>query len=149
MNTKTYTIIGVVVVLVIVGLFFIPKTSSVGSTKYNEFAQCLTDKGVTFYGAFWCPHCQAQKKMFEAAATLLPYVECSTPDGNGRQKICIDKAIEQYPTWEFADGTRHQGEISFVDLAAKSGCTLPSDTEPQAPVDTNTSSAIPVASTTP
>jgi thiol-disulfide isomerase/thioredoxin len=31
--------------------------------KYDEFAKCLTDNGAKFYGAFWCPHCQAQKKM--------------------------------------------------------------------------------------
>ena len=23
-------------------------------------AQCLKDKGVIFYGAFWCPHCKKQ-----------------------------------------------------------------------------------------
>ncbi len=122
-NNKTLLIAGAVVVLVIVGLFLIPNTA--GSTKYNQFAQCLADKGAKFYGAFWCPHCQAQKARFEASATLLPYVECSTPDGKGVNQVCKDQGIEQYPTWIFADGSKLTGEIELAVLAEKTGCSLP------------------------
>ncbi len=76
------------------------------------------------YGAFWCPHCQNQKKMFGSAADLLPYVECSTPDGKGQLTICKEKNIEGYPTWEFSDGTRLSGEVPLQTLAAKSGCEI-------------------------
>ena len=54
--------------------------------KYDSFAQCLKDKGATFYGAFWCPHCQAQEKDFQASIQILEniglYAECSTPDAS-------------------------------------------------------------------
>lgn len=93
--------------------------------KYDAFAQCLTDKGATFYGAFWCPHCQAQKRMFGKSAKLLPYVECSTPDGKGKLAVCKDKGVEGYPTWEFADGTRKSGEVPLAELAIKTDCPLP------------------------
>lgn len=93
--------------------------------KYDEFAMCLKDKGAVFYGAFWCPHCQNQKKMFGKSAKLLPYVECSTPDGNGQTQICIDKNISGYPTWEFADGSQLNGEVSLEQLASKTSCALP------------------------
>ncbi len=95
------------------------------SDKYDGFAQCLKDKGAVFYGAFWCSHCQAQKKLFGSSQKLLPYVECSTLDGNGQTQICIDKKIESYPTWEFADGSRLNGEVALEALAEKTSCVLP------------------------
>ena len=98
---------------------------SVAPGKYDDFAICLKDKGATFYGAFWCPHCQAQKKLFGSSAKLLPYVECSTADGAAQTKICIDNKITGYPTWEFADGSRLSGEIPLAQLAEKTACILP------------------------
>lgn len=92
--------------------------------KYDDFAQCLKDKGAVFYGAFWCPHCQNQKTMFGKSAKLLPYVECSTPDGKSQLQICKDNNIKGYPTWEFADGSRESGEVSLVKLEEKTGCPL-------------------------
>src|SRR3989344_8410075 len=96
-----------------------------GPGQLDEFAQCLTDKSAVFYGAFWCPHCQAQKRMFGNSAKLLPYVESSTPDGQGQTQVCKDAEVESYPTWEFADGTRLNGEIPLEQLAEKTGCRLP------------------------
>ena len=102
-----------------------------GPGKYDTFATCLKDKGAIFYGAFWCPHCQAQKKLFGSSAKLLPYVECSTADGNGQTQICKDKKITSYPTWILADGTRVPDDspdgagVKLETLAAKTSCTLP------------------------
>ena len=95
-----------------------------GSGQLDEFAQCLADKDAVFYGAFWCPHCQAQKRMFGNSAKLLPYIECSTPDGQSQLQACIDKEIQSYPTWEFADGSRLTGEVPLAQLAEKTGCEL-------------------------
>jgi len=100
-----------------------------GPSNLEPFAQCLEEKGTIFYGAFWCPHCQRQKAMFGSAAKSLPYVECSAPDGQTQLQVCIDKKVEQYPTWEFADGSRLTGERTLEELATKTSCTLPS-TEP-------------------
>lgn len=128
MNVKVF--IGVILLLILGTIVSVvsgvgkgPDTSVPG--KYDEFAICLKDKGAVFYGAFWCPHCQSQKKLFGTSAKLLPYVECSTPDGNSQTQICIDKNIEGYPTWEFADGSRLNGEVSFAALAEKTACTVP------------------------
>lgn len=100
-----------------------PKQPAVG--KYDTFATCLKDKGAVFYGAFWCTHCQAEKKLFGTSEKLLPYVECSTPDGQGQTQICKDKKIEGYPTWIFADGSILNGEIPLETLAQKTSCVLP------------------------
>lgn len=93
--------------------------------KLDGFASCLAEKRAVFYGAFWCPHCQNQKALFGNSARLLPYVECSTPDGKNQLPICIEAKITGYPTWEFADGSRESGEISLERLAEKTSCVLP------------------------
>ncbi len=134
----------VVIILILVAVF--SKEKVVGPGKLDTFAQCLTDKGATFYGAFWCPHCNSQKKLFGSSKTLLPYVECSLPNGSGQTQICIDKGITGYPTWEFADGTRpFSGEVSLEDLSAKTGCPLPEGENAQLEETGGTSSANPVS----
>ncbi len=121
-TTKTI-IIGVIgLVVLAVGLTLFAKSQP---GKYDGLATFLSEKGVKFYGAFWCPHCQRQKEMFGNSARLLPYVECSTPDGQGQTQICIDNKITGYPTWVFPDGSRISGETSPEDLAAKIGYTFP------------------------
>lgn len=72
--------------------------------KLDNFATCLKDKGAVFYGAYWCPHCQATKALFGRSERLLPYVECSTPDGQGQNQVCTDKNIFNYPTWVMDKG---------------------------------------------
>ena len=121
MKKYIYIFVGLLIVAGLVWLVVTPGKPG----KYDDFALCLKDKGATFYGAFWCPHCQAQKKLFGTSAKLLPYVECSTADGGAQTKICIDNKITGYPTWEFADGSRMSGEVSLEKLAEKAVCVLP------------------------
>ncbi|MBI4439900.1 hypothetical protein HY638_02920 [Candidatus Woesearchaeota archaeon] len=93
------------------------------STKnYDTLAKCLSEKGVKMYGAYWCPHCQNQEKMFGDSWKYVTYVECSLPNRAGQTQICKDAKIEGYPTWEFSDGSRLSGELSFETLSQKSGC---------------------------
>ena len=98
-------------------------TSGTASGPNVALAQCLKDAGVVFYGAFWCPHCKAQKEDFGAAVPALPYVECSTADGNDQTPICKAKGIKSYPTWIFPDGSQLTGEQSLATLAGKANCT--------------------------
>lgn len=97
------------------------------STKLDGFASCIKDSGAVFYGAFWCPHCQSQKAMFKKSARLLPYVECSLPDGKTQTQECTDKGVESYPTWTFKDGSKESGTLSLEQLAEKTSCTLPEE----------------------
>lgn len=120
------TIIGGAIMLVlIVGLMAFSQFSDNSPGKYDGFAQCLKDKGATFYGAFWCPHCQNQKALFGKSAKLLPYVECSTPDGRSQLDVCKEKGVSTYPTWLFADQSTTTGETSLETLSEKTGCGLP------------------------
>ena len=96
------------------------------STKYVGLAECLSQKGVKFYGAFWCTHCEDQKAEFGAAATDLPYIECSNPD-HTENAACIAAGVKnEYPTWMFPDGTIHEGGLSPDTLSQMTGCSITS-----------------------
>lgn len=124
MKGKGVMIFWIVLAVLIVGGFGASIYMKTLPGKYDGLAQCLKDKGATFYGAFWCPHCQEQKRRFGNSVELLPYVECSEPDGKTQTQICIDKGIVQYPTWIFADGTKLTGEQWPEDLAKQAGCSI-------------------------
>lgn len=127
--SKKYSIVTIgILFVVIVGMYLVRNVRS--TSLYQEgtlevFANCIRESGATFYGAFWCPHCQEQKKEFGDAKDLLPYVECSTPDGRGQTKVCEDAQITGYPTWVFGDGGRESGALPFDLLAEKTGCAAP------------------------
>lgn len=121
MNKKSRYIIFAIIVLVFAGLFAWYKFTP---GPHDALAQCIANSGTKYYGAFWCPHCQEQKRVFSKSAKLLPYVECSTPDQKGQTQVCIDQGIETYPTWIFADGTRETGVKTTEYLAEKTACTI-------------------------
>jgi len=125
-QVKIFISVIVILVVGVIATVLVRSTSApVGPGQYDEFAQCIKDSGAIFYGAFWCPHCQAQKKLFGSSVKLLPYVECSTADGNTQTQECTDKGVKSYPTWDFADGSRLTGEVPLAQLAEKTGCLLP------------------------
>jgi len=126
MHKQTKFIIFIVLVILIisgVGMYFGFKPEKAG--KFDQLAQCIKSSGAEFYGTFWCPHCQKQKEEFGSSVKYLPYIECSTPDGQNQTQVCKDKKIEGYPTWIFADQTRLSGEIPLETLAEKTQCVLP------------------------
>lgn len=131
-NVKIFVSVLAVLVLALIGTAVYRSQnggSTVNSGQYDAFAQCLKDSGTVFYGAYWCPNCQSQKKKFGSSAKLLPYVECSTLDGKGQLQACVDKQIQGYPTWEFADGSRLSGDVPLQMLADKTSCELPTSAE--------------------
>ncbi|MFA6364919.1 MAG: thioredoxin domain-containing protein [Candidatus Paceibacterota bacterium] len=106
----------------IFGLWYItqPKKSSVNLVP---FAQCLAEKKVTMYGAYWCSHCKAQKALFGDAFTYVPYVECTE-----KTELCQAKGIEGFPTWIVPSNSGDKklpGEQSLETLAKESGCVVP------------------------
>lgn len=104
MTKITYTIIGLCAIGFIgLGIWFGVKKDQ--PAIYDEFATCLKDSGTKFFGTFWCPHCRNQKAMFGKSAKLLPYIECSTANGQGTLQICKDANITGYPTWVFPEPT--------------------------------------------
>ena len=96
----------------------------------QALATHLDESGAKFYGAYWCPHCQLQKKVFGASSKRLPYVECTPAGPKGpRDTDCITAEIAGYPTW-IIDGRRIERAIAPAQLAKLSGFTAPAGLEP-------------------
>lgn len=113
----------IIFLLLIVGLIFLAVRSKKGTgaiySNLDEFAKCLSDKGVAMYGAYWCPHCLAQKAAFGSSFQFVKYVEC-TED----VKKCTDAGVTGYPTWVFPDGRKLTGEQSLETLSSETSCPL-------------------------
>lgn len=84
-------------------------------------AQHLSDSGAVMYGAYWCPHCQDQKKLFgQAGAKAIPYVECDASGENPQPEKCRAAGIDGFPTWVIG-GQMLSGTQDLADLAEASG----------------------------
>lgn len=90
----------------------------------DDFAKCITGKGAKMYGAYWCPHCENNKKLFGDSIQYVEYVECAV---EGQPQVqteeCTDAGITGYPTWE-VNGEKYPGEQTLENLARLTGCTL-------------------------
>lgn len=123
---KTTTIILSVLLLIAIGfvawrLIGLTSTTNLANVNYDNFAKCITEKGVAMYGAEWCGHCQNQKQMFGTSFQYVKYIECA--EGEGQAKVCTDKGITGYPTWEI-NGELIPGEQTFDSLSLKTGCKV-------------------------
>ena len=110
------------------------------------FAQALTASGTRFFGASWCPPCTSQKEQFEDGADFLPFIEVTNLDspvtlnavGRGEDLTLNPTGVpvNNFPTWEFPDGSRLTGEQSLETISQRSGVAIPSSDQPFiAPVD--------------
>jgi hypothetical protein len=95
-----------------------------------RLADHLTETGAKMYGAYWCPHCGAQKSYFGAASAQLPYIECDPQGLSAQPNLCAELGIEVYPTW-IIEGQYYTGPQLPGKLAVLSGFEPPTD-EPDA-----------------
>lgn len=121
--SRNLILIAVLIVVAFAGIVYFLKRKHVG--RLDAFAQCLTAKQAKMYGAFWCPHCQEQKEMFDSSFEYAPYVECGIKGSKALEPICSQLGIKRFPTWIFADGTRVEGKQDLTFLSDKTGCPLP------------------------
>lgn len=119
MNSKVIIIsLSLVTLLLVAGIFFLSRPEKT-DPKLDTFAQCIASTKLTMYGAYWCSHCQAQKKLFGPSFKYIPYVECTQ-----QTALCLEKKIEGYPTWIDAAGNRYSGEQTLEKLAEITQCKL-------------------------
>ena len=67
--------------------------------------------------AYWCPHCNDQKQLFgKKAVEKLIIVECAKDGKDNQYKLCQEKGIEGFPSWEINNqiysGTRSLNELA-------------------------------------
>ena len=92
------------------------------STKESiQLAKYLNDNGVVKYSAYWCPNCLYQSELFgKQAYRELNVVECARDGINSQTKLCIDKKIKGFPTWEI-NGKLNFGVLSLKELSNLTG----------------------------
>ena|SRR3989344_1550082 len=113
-NKNLWIILSIILVLAVMGFFLFPIQKNPG--EYDVFAQCITDSGLIMYGTEWCPHCQAQKKLFGKSFEFVDYIDC---DRN--RETCLIEGIQGYPTWKF-EGESYSGTRELSNLAEITGC---------------------------
>ena len=112
-----------IILIVVGGVLYYGISTNAKPGKYDDFAKCLTEKGVKEYGAFWCPKCAEQKKMFGKSFKYVTYVECDARGNNAQPELCREKGITGYPTWEI-ENKLIPGIQSLENLARESSCNL-------------------------
>ncbi len=91
--------------------------SNKGFSSELDDVKCLKDKGITMYGAEWCPNCQKQKQLFGEYFSYINYVDCEE-----NPEICESKNLQGYPTWLLPNGQEVEpGTIG--EVARGAGCT--------------------------
>ncbi|MDO8516310.1 MAG: vitamin K epoxide reductase family protein [bacterium] len=127
---------GLVLGLLFTGVaVFAHNTGGPGDT-YNEFAQCLHDKGFAVLGSKTCASCLKQREMFGEAFHFIDEYECDprnvkTSEEEEEMKFCETFQIKKTPTWVQLDESRNtlyrfeSGIQSFASLSEVSGCALP------------------------
>ena len=92
------------------------------STKESiALAKYLKNNGVVKYSAYWCPNCLDQSELFgKDAYNELNVVECARDGKNSQTKLCIDKKIEGFPSWEI-NGNIIIGVQPLQELAELTG----------------------------
>lgn len=118
-STVSYVLLGLAIFASIIIVGIVKKNAP---SKYDDFAQCITDNGGQMLGAYWCPNCSAQKERFGSAFRKIDYVECSSP---GSQTFDLCPEITGVPLWTRADGEETTGNAPLSTLAEFYGCTLP------------------------
>ena len=116
-------------IVLIVGVIFVAGCGTKSDPKLDALANCLADKSVKEYGAFWCPNCAKQQKMFGSSYDIIKernvYVECDARGDNPQPELCLEKNVQKYPDWEFSNGERLVGVQNLEILAQKAGCEIP------------------------
>ena len=116
-----------------------PNQAQPSTPTQLALAEHLKLKGVLFYGAWWCPHCQHQKELFGTPASeRLPYVECDK-EPSGRER-CNAAQVRAYPTWDFK-GDRREGVLTLEELEVWTGFPTKASTGSKAGTNTKTPSS--------
>lgn len=119
---KWMTFIGVIFVIPI--LMF--NLASLGDENYDQLAQCLSEKGISFYSSYHCGYCLKTKEMFGDSMKFIKEIECHPDDPHSQFELCQQKNIEGTPTWVMEiDGgeiKRQEGFMNIEALKEFSGC---------------------------
>jgi glutaredoxin len=99
-----------------------PRADTSSSPAAIELARHLKQIDAKIYGAFWCPHCAEQRRLFgrQAFNLYINYIECAPEGYRSQPEVCKAEKIEGYPTWKI-NGNTYMGVQTLEELAKLSG----------------------------
>jgi glutaredoxin len=118
-ESKTFLLVLLGAILLMLGIYLISAHSARQNYDIESLAKCLHEKNTTMYGAYWCPHCQNEKRFFGQYFSYIDYIECEGADGSPQK--CLAEGVQGYPTWKI-EGRFYAGEKSISELKKISGC---------------------------
>jgi len=93
--------------------------------QLTSLTNCLTEKGVRFFGTTECPWCTRQKELFGPAAEFLPYIECSPNFATEQETaMCEEANVGGVPDWRFPNQEPVTGMQSIERIVELSGCQI-------------------------
>jgi len=106
-NIKKRTLMLLALGFVLLLLFSFGAYAYLSPGKYDDFAKCLSDKGVVMYGEDWCKYTNGQKNMFGKSFKYINYE--------------VKTGLNYRPTWVI-NGKSYEKVQSFERLSELSGC---------------------------
>ena len=115
LTKKEIIVLSCVIVVGVIFLVMLIKVDKNTESNYDNFANCLTEKGVKMYGISMCAYCIQQKELFGDSFQYVDYVDCD------RNEECSH--IMGYPAWEI-NGSLYYARKDLEKLSELSGCNL-------------------------
>ncbi len=120
MHQKNLIIIILITLVILVGgVVAVTLSQKPSYANLDDFAKCLTEKGLVMYGSATCPHCLKQKALFGSSFKYINYVECPN-----NISVCTEKGVTGYPTYLIGD-QKFEGELTLEKFSQISSCPLP------------------------
>ena len=113
-SNKYFIAIGLILAIAIFSYAFYAKEQKPGI--HDDFAKCLTEKGIVVYGNDFCPYTAKQMNMFGNSNKYLKYIKCAD-----NEDLCDIEGIKITPTWDI-NGKKYSGGQTFDKLSELSGC---------------------------
>lgn len=111
-DTKTYMIIGIIVIAVII---LIINLKGNNNNADEETIKCIAEK-TKIYSSLTCSACKKQKEILGDYYSLLDDTDCFY-----ETQKCIDANIPGYPTW-IINGQQNPGVKTIAQLKELTGC---------------------------
>ena len=119
MDKKIIYLVGIIVIAAIVALAYLVYLEGMKPGVNDNFAKCLTEKGLIMAGTDWCHVCKAQKAMFGNSFKHIDFRNCDL-----EKQWCNEKGVTGYPTWFDAEGLSYRGLQELEELALIAECEL-------------------------
>ena len=116
-SKNKFIIGGSIGAVLLVGIIAFSLMSS-ANDKFDDFANCLTEKGAVVYGNDHCSFTQKQLSWFGNSRDNLNYVKCAE-----NKELCDSKSVKVTPTWEI-NGAMYPEVQTFERLSALTGCSI-------------------------